>query len=135
MRTFALSRDFRFAPSLVAMPQNEPTSPELWGGVECTVNRIGDEYHDQDERSGHSCRPADFDLFASLGLKAIRHAVLWEKVKRGLMENADWGVADRSLSKIRALNIRPIVGLVHHGSGPRHTQLADELFPIRLAEY
>src|SRR5436190_9287700 len=28
-----------------------------------------------------------------------------------------------------------IVGLVHHGSGPRHTSLVDDAFPEKLAEY
>ena len=32
---------------------------ELWGGVECTVNRVGDRYHDQLERTGHADRPDD----------------------------------------------------------------------------
>jgi len=26
--------------------------PELWAGVECTVNRVGDWYHDQLTRTG-----------------------------------------------------------------------------------
>ena len=37
---------------------------EVWGGVECTVNRVGDEYFDQLERSGHATRLEDLDLFA-----------------------------------------------------------------------
>ena len=36
---------------------------------------------------------------------------------------------------MRELNLKPIVGLVHHGSGPRYTNLLDPLFPQRLAEY
>jgi hypothetical protein len=28
----------------------------LWGGVECTVNRIGDQYFNQLDVSGHSSR-------------------------------------------------------------------------------
>ena len=29
---------------------------ELWGGVECTVNRVGDAYHDQLRLTGHHDR-------------------------------------------------------------------------------
>ena len=35
----------------------------------------------------------------------------------------------------RALGIRPIVGLVHHGSGPRDTNLIDPQWPAKLARY
>jgi dTDP-4-dehydrorhamnose reductase len=45
---------------------------ELWGGPECTVNRVGDGYRDQSVLSGHHDRLNDLDLFAGLGLKAIR---------------------------------------------------------------
>src|SRR5215203_439749 len=53
---------------------------ELWGGVECTVNRVGDIYFDQMERSGHATRLSDLCLFAGLGIRAIRYPVLWERV-------------------------------------------------------
>ena len=43
-------------------------SPErgvaLWGGVEGRVNRVGDRFFDQLERSGHAHRPGDLDRFA-----------------------------------------------------------------------
>ena len=58
----------------------DPRSPlELWGGVECTVNRVGDRYRDQSVLSGHHDRIGDLDLFAGLGLKALRYPVLWER--------------------------------------------------------
>ena len=38
----------------------------IWGGVECTVNRVGDQYYDQLERSGHAARLSDLALFAEL---------------------------------------------------------------------
>ncbi|RYG78373.1 MAG: glycoside hydrolase, partial [Alphaproteobacteria bacterium] len=40
---------------------------ELWGGHECTVNRVGDVWMDQTIRSGHQDRIGDLDLFAELG--------------------------------------------------------------------
>jgi dTDP-4-dehydrorhamnose reductase len=46
---------------------------EMWAGVECTVNRVGDQYFDQIERNGHASRIDDLDLFAELGVRAIRY--------------------------------------------------------------
>ena len=53
--------------------------PELWGGVECTVNRVGGRFFDQLELSGHARRASDLDLFAALGVRALRYPVLWER--------------------------------------------------------
>src|SRR5947209_12103569 len=92
---------------------------ELWGGAECTINRVEDQYIEQLGRSGHISRVSDFDLFAQLGIKAVRHGVLWEQIAPRGLESADWAWADSSLQRIRELGIQPIVGLVHHGSGPR----------------
>jgi len=108
---------------------------EVWAGVECTVNRVGDQYFDQIERNGHASRIDDLDLFAQLGVRAIRYPVLWERTAPNGLENADWSWADERLERLRELGIRPIVGLVHHGSGPRHTSLIDPAFPEKLAEF
>jgi dTDP-4-dehydrorhamnose reductase len=108
---------------------------ELWGGVECTVNRVGDVYFDQLERNGHARRVEDLDLFAGLGIEAIRYPVLWERTAPGGLEEADWSWPDERLGRLRELGVRPVVGLVHHGSGPRHTSLVDPEFPRKLAEY
>jgi dTDP-4-dehydrorhamnose reductase len=113
-----------------------PTSAlELWAGVECTVNRVGDEFYDQLERNGHAERDEDLDLFATLGVSAMRYPILWERTAPEGLERADWTWPDARLARLRELGIRPIVGLVHHGSGPRHTSLIDPAFPEKLAEY
>ena len=39
------------------------------------------------------------------------------------------------MDRLRALGLQPIVGLVHHGSGPRYTDLLDPEFPGKLADY
>lgn len=108
---------------------------EVWAGIECTVNRVGDLYFDQLERNGHATRLQDLDLFAELGVRAIRYPVLWERTAPNGLESADWSWADERLGRLRALGIRPIVGLVHHGSGPRHTSLIDPAFPEKLGEF
>ncbi|MGH9942427.1 MAG: sugar nucleotide-binding protein, partial [Pyrinomonadaceae bacterium] len=50
-------------------------------------------------------------------------------------ESTDWAWADARLGRLRELGISPIVGLVHHGSGPRETSLVDPAFPEKLAAY
>ncbi len=108
---------------------------ELWAGVECTVNRVGDRFFDQLERSGHALRIEDLDLFAELGVRAMRYPVLWERTAPDGLDRADWSWADERLGRLRQLGIRPIAGLLHHGSGPRDTSLVDPAFPERLAGY
>ena len=108
---------------------------ELWGGVECTVNRVGDRYLDQLERNGHAERIEDLDLFAALGVRAMRYPVLWERTAPEGLERARWSWAEERLARLRSLGIRPIVGLVHHGSGTRDTSLVDAAFPEKLSAY
>jgi dTDP-4-dehydrorhamnose reductase len=117
----------------------EPTATdsrlELWAGVECTVNRVGDQFYDQLNRNGHADRASDLELFAELGVRALRYPVLWERTAPDGIERADWSWAEQRLSRLRELKLRPIVGLVHHGSGPRSTSLVDTAFPEKLALY
>src|SRR3954470_23480907 len=108
---------------------------ELWGGLECTVNRVGDRYFSQLERNGHAVRITDLDLFAGLGIRALRYPVLWELLQPEPDGAIDWSWTDERLHRLRELGIRPIVGLVHHGSGPRHTSLIDPDFAAGLARF
>ncbi len=111
------------------------TAIELWGGVECTVNRVGDVFHDQMEWSGHATRLDDLDRFAALGLRALRYPILWERIAPEGLQRAEWGWADERLGRLRELGIRPIVTLLHHGSGPRHTSLVSPNFAPELAAF
>ncbi len=107
----------------------------MWAGIECTVNRVGDRYFDQLVRTGHHARPGDLELLAQLGVRTVRYPVLWERhAPRGLA-GADWSWADARLGRLGELGVQPIVGLVHHGSGPAHTSLLDARFPEQLAAY
>jgi dTDP-4-dehydrorhamnose reductase len=109
--------------------------PEVWAGVECTVNRVGDRYFDQVRRSGHHTRLDDLDRFAGLGVRALRYPVVWERTAPDGLDTADWRWADERLGRLRRLGIRPIVGLVHHGSGPRYAPLDSDAFAPALAEF
>src|SRR3954451_4117185 len=96
------------------MPSSQ--SVEVWGGVECTVNRVGHRYFNQLKFSRHSRRQADLELFAELGLRTLRFPVLWENIAPDSATTFDWRWTDQRLPKLRELGIRPIVGLLHHGS-------------------
>ncbi len=114
--------------------RQSPRPPlELWGGIEATVNRVGDAYFDQMEWNGHAARIGDLDLIAALGVRALRYPILWERTVPNRV--ADWRWPDERLNRLHVLGIRPIVGLLHHGSGPLHTNLLDPTFPEQLAEY
>jgi len=108
---------------------------EMWGGVECTIRRVGNDYYDQLVSSGHHTRLEDLDLFADLGIKKLRYPVLWEQVAPESLDNPDWTWTDERLNRLRELGIEPIVTLLHHGSGPRYTALHQKNFVPGLARF
>jgi len=112
-----------------------PPLPEVWAGVECTVNRVGDAYSDQLERSGHALRIKDLERLADLGVRRLRYPILWERTAPEDLDKSDWSWSDERMSQLQRLGLTPIVGLVHHGSGPRSTNLLDPEFPEKLAQY
>jgi dTDP-4-dehydrorhamnose reductase len=105
---------------------------EMWAGVECTINRVRNRYRDQLALAGHYARPDDVDRLIDLGVRAVRWPVLWE---RHLEDDAAWQITDRAMETFRRRGVEPIVGLVHHGSGPAFTDLLDEGFPDALAAF
>ena len=111
------------------------TTPEIWGGVECSVVRVGDSYTDQLRRNGHHERLDDIDRFAELGLKTLRFPVLWERTAPDAPNQYDWAWSDARLFKLWQLGMRPIVGLLHHGSGPRYATFDRPDFPEQFAQY
>ncbi len=108
---------------------------DIWGGIECTVNRVGEEYKDQIIRSGHELRPDDLDRFAALGIRTIRYPVLWERTAPQSLQTPDWQWADERLEKLRLPGMNPIVGLVHHGSGPKYASIETPSFAEGLAQF
>ncbi len=124
-------------PDAGASVASFPNPLELWGGIECTVNRVGERYQDQLACNGHRERErlSDLDRFKELGIKKLRYPVLWETTAPEGVASADWRFADERLAKLKELAIDPIVGLVHHGSGPKHTSLVDPAFAEGLAEF
>jgi dTDP-4-dehydrorhamnose reductase len=111
------------------------TPLQLWGGFEQTVNRVGEHFFDQLEWSGHAGRISDLNRVAELGIKTVRYPVLWERTAPDAPDKLNWDWSGERLNRLRKLRIRPIVGLVHHGSGPRYTNLLDPAFAMGLASY
>jgi dTDP-4-dehydrorhamnose reductase len=118
-------------------PTNETAIPalELWAGMECTINRVGDVQRDQLALAGHYERDRDLDLIASLGVRSVRYPILWERIERGDPGGRPWEWTDEQMQRLRELGLDPIVGLMHHGSGPMDTDLLDDRFPERLAAF
>lgn len=105
---------------------------ELWGGVECTINRVGNVFHDQCAWSGHREQvEADLEYFADLGMQTLRTAFHWEH----FAHSQNWHFADRSVVAMERMRLRPIVGLLHHGGGPQDTSLLDPGFAPKLAAF
>lgn len=106
----------------------QPCKLELWGGVECSVVRVGNGWRDQLYETGHHQRgPADVAALAALGLRTLRYPLLWERTP----EEQAWH--DQQLDDLAGRRMAVVAGLVHHGSGPGHTNLLDPAFPDKLA--
>jgi dTDP-4-dehydrorhamnose reductase len=108
---------------------------DLWGGIECTVNRVRGAYRDQTLLTGHHDRIDDLALFSDLGIRRIRYPVLWERVSPQHPSICDWSWSDARLAELSRLGIEPIVGLIHHGSGPHYTNLLADDFAGSLGRF
>ena len=95
------------------------TDLELWGGHECTINRVGETWFDQTPRSGHDLRLDDLALFAGVGMRSIRYPALWEAMAPGGGATREFAWTDERLPEMARLGLNPILTLCHHGSGPR----------------
>jgi dTDP-4-dehydrorhamnose reductase len=108
---------------------------EIWGGLECTINRVNNNYFNQFDYSGHYNRESDIEAVANLGLKKLRYPVLWEKHKPQIDTEIDWAYTEKTLNAIREKHIDVIAGLLHHGSGPEYVHMLEDSFVQGLADY
>ncbi|KAA6439383.1 family 1 glycosylhydrolase [Dyadobacter flavalbus] len=115
--------------------KNSINAVEIWGGLECTINRVNDSYFDQLEYAGHYTRDEDIGMISSLGIKTLRYPVLWERHQPEVDTDIDWSGTEMKLHQIRQSGMEVIAGLVHHGSGPRHVNFFDGSFEKGLADY
>lgn len=118
------------------MKPDSTCSPlEVWAGFECTLNRVNDRQHDQLALTGHYDRLDDLNRLAALGVRTVRYPILWEHVAGAATPVGRWAHADAAMRRLRELGMTPVVGLVHHGSGPLHTNLLDDGFADGLAGF
>jgi dTDP-4-dehydrorhamnose reductase len=109
--------------------------PRVWAGFECARVRVRGRVVDQLELTGHASRATDIDTLAWLGVEAVRYPILWERVAPRGLAQADWRWTDERLARLAANGVRPIAGLLHHGSGPRGMSLAHPGFTSAFARY
>ncbi len=94
--------------------------PEIWASPEPTVARIDrTRTRDQLRETGHEARESDIALLASLGVRATRYPVLWEKVAPHHPHVRDYSWASRRLNALAERGVEPIVTLLHHGAARR----------------
>ena len=100
---------------------NRYYNPEIWGGIECTINRVKHEFFDQLEYAGHYEREEDIERIAELGIRKMRYPILWEKHQPDKDSDIDWTWTETRLNLLREKNIGigkiPVITI---GSG-RHT--------------
>ncbi|WP_301075677.1 family 1 glycosylhydrolase [Sphingomonas sp.] len=96
---------------------------------------MGNGWRDQLRASGHDTRPGDVELIAQLGMSAVRYPILWERISPDHPDEGDWSWTDDRLSQLHGHGVRVIGGLVHHGSGPRYTDLTQHTFAPGLASH
>jgi beta-glucosidase len=113
----------------------------LWAtGIEDTfitapwprTGRTLDEY----ELTGHYERwHEDLGLIGELGVRAARYGLPWHRLQPE-RNRFEWDFADRSLDRLLALGIEPIVDLVHYGLPPwlEGAYLHPD-FPQAMADY
>lgn len=107
--------------------------PAVWAGAEATCVRVHGDLRDQLAMTGHDRRPSDLDRLGGLGISGLRQPVIWGRSASDA--ETDWRWADHRLGRLRRLGLEPIVGLLHHGSGPAGRSLLDDDFPEAFAAY
>ncbi|RIV20745.1 glycoside hydrolase [Fibrisoma montanum] len=125
----------RFAGRPDKLRTSSQPSLAMWGGIECTVNRVGEVYQDQVLRTGHHHRPEDMDCLARLGVKTVRYPVLWERTAPFKPDDLNWRWSDERLAVLQQRSIRPVVGLVHHGCGPHYATFERSAFEREFPRY
>lgn len=106
---------------------------QVWGGIECSHVRIGDTIRDQLRETGHWERIRDLDQVAELGIRTLRHSVIWPVVMATGLPDFRWH--DRRFARMRALGLSPIAGLLHHGWGPDGLTPLDDGFTPAFAAF
>ena len=91
---------------------------------------------DEYELTGHYDNwREDLDLAASSGASMIRYGIPWYRVNPGLDE-WDWSWTDRVIERLHAVDLTPIIDLMHYGCPLwLEREFANPDYPRRVAEY
>ncbi len=107
---------------------------EVWGGIECSINRVEDHYFDQLSYHDQYNRKDYLGKICELGVTKLRYPVLWEKNQPDTSQPIKWAV-EENLTFLKNRNVGIIAGLIHHGSGPMDCTIGSTDFPEKLAIY
>ena len=102
---------------------------ELWGGFECTLNRVADRFCEQLLPQERAARAQCLRMLPALGVKSFRYRIAWDD----LDTEGDHIAAD--IAALAQGSVNPIIGLLHHGSGPVGTDLLSPEFAQGLAAH
>ncbi len=108
--------------------------PAIWAGPECAHLTVGAWACDQLALTGHDRRDGDIDRLADLAVTAVRYPVVWGR-GGGRGDGTDWAWAEDRLERLEAAGVAPIVGLLHHGSGPAGEDPLDPGWPDRFGAF
>lgn len=101
----------------------------MWAGFECTLNRVGDRFQDQLLPTERAMRTACLEALPELGVSAFRYRIAWDDLA------TPWEAVTEDIGLLTSHNIKPIIGLLHHGSGPRGTSLIADNFVQGMAAH
>jgi len=107
---------------------------EAWGGIECSINRVENNYFDQFNYHDQYNRKQDLEEICNLGITKVRYPILWEKNWPDKNQPITWAV-EENLNFLKSKAIQVIAGLVHHGSGPSYVDITEDNFAEQLAVY
>ncbi len=102
---------------------------EMWAGFECTLNRVGDRFQDQLLPTERKKRTHCLESLPALGFTAFRYRIAWDDV------STPWDTVAQDIALLTSHNIKPIIGLLHHGSGPADTSLISDNFIDGMAAH
>jgi dTDP-4-dehydrorhamnose reductase len=112
----------------------ESRGPEVWAGLEASFLDVGSTSWDQLRLTGHDGRDEDIEVIRRLGARAVRYPVLWGR-SGSTRGSTDWTFAEARVRALHDANVKPILGLLHHGYGPRGTDPLDPDWPVSFARY
>ena len=112
-----------------------PRELEIWGGIECSLNRVGNDRFDQLEFTGHHQRQGDMEKVGRLGFQKIRYPILWETHEGNAFTEPDFSRVALHIQAIESSGAEVIATLLHHGCGPNHCPITDLSFPEMFAAY